>query len=99
MHKLSPTRPPDSSLPAPFIAPLNPQPLYDLFEMDWVCIGEYLDGPHSSILCLFSSSAQGAVWNLESKLKGVPWVVLLHNESYKSQMMAAEYVRDGTCVS
>lgn len=78
----------DSNVPMP----------YDLYEMDWACIADYLDRTHIPPLFCLCSSSHASIWSFGSKSKGIPWVTLIHSGDIELQMMIIELIQHGTYV-
>lgn len=52
---------------------------YDLKEIDWICVSDYMDPFHSRTLIWLCSSSHALCWAIANQLDGkVPWVRLLH---------------------
>lgn len=70
--------------------------VYDLSEVDWACISDYLNTSHLPILFYFSSSSHGSLWCLNAHVMKIPWVFLLHQLESDIQQIIIDMVHTGT---
>lgn len=69
--------------------------MYDLFEVDWVCISDYLDIVHTPSLHWLSASSNGLSWYVRPKIVGLSWVCLLHHLDSPLQRSIVELMPQG----
>lgn len=68
---------------------------YLLYEMDWVCIGAYMDSRHIPPLYTLCSSSL-----VDPSCLGhdVSWALLLHHLDIDVRRMVIDLVHEGTCI-
>lgn len=69
---------------------------YDLLEVDWTCVSDYLDDAYLSCLHWLSTSSHESAWFMHARIASRPWVMMLHNLDDDVLTMVSDMVHDGT---
>lgn len=73
----------------------NIGPFYDLHEIDWVYISDYLCGVHLPPLFWLCSSSYNSSWSTIDKLHTIFWAPLIHNLDGDIQRTVVEIIQAG----
>lgn len=70
---------------------------FDILEVDWVLLADYLDDTLASILYWLCSSSHQSSWSVHLKMKLIPWIYLfLHHVDLDVEKKVLELL-DGIC--
>lgn len=70
---------------------------YDLSEVDWAVVMDYMDMGHIGPLHWLCSSSHGSTWCLGPRIMKFPWVLMLHHLDKDILSRVIEAI-DGGCL-